>query len=270
MSPISLPIHQTSPISVGNPKTSGRTEPLQMHCQTGDGRLTDYVVKLWANPQVFLGKHSLAREIYGSILASALNIDTPDIATVYIEPDFYQSQSSSHFADLLRQSTGANFGSKFIPGAIIFSPPVSPSKHSAAVKIFCFDMLICNPDRRVGKPNVFQTPDGFMVFDHEQAFPFSRPTMMPGGFPPIWEYILEGWHKNHIFYASIKNRECLLEIEEFVTSMGYLSEDLFDRIEAQIPKDWRTGNDLKNIRLYLAETMENSHRFKRSLQEILA
>jgi hypothetical protein len=269
MSPVSLPIVQTTPISVGEPKISGRTEPLHMHCQADNG-LADYIVKLWANPQVFMGKHSLAREIYGSILASILGIDTPDISIVYIEQEFYQSQAPSNFVELLRQSIGANFGSKFIRGATIFSPPVTPSRHSAAVKVFCFDMLICNPDRRIGKPNVFQTSDGFMVFDHEQAFPFSRPGTIVGGFPPPWQYIKEGWHKNHIFYSSISNRECLFEIEEFVTSMEYLSEELFDTIEEQIPEDWRTGDDLQNIRLCLADTRDNVHLFKRSLQEILA
>jgi hypothetical protein len=131
-------------------------------------------------------------------------------------------------------------------------------------------MLICNPDRRVGKPNVFETPNGFMVFDHEQAFPFSRPQMMLGGYPPCWDYVREDWHRNHIFFSYIRNRDCSLEIEDFVTCVGFMSNELLDTIEEQIPEDWHTSNDIQTLRNYLANTRDNVHLFRRSLQEILA
>jgi hypothetical protein len=131
-------------------------------------------------------------------------------------------------------------------------------------------MLICNPDRRIDKPNVFQTKDGFMVFDHEQAFPFSHPQMFGGNFPPCWEFIKEGWYKNHIFFQSIRNSDSSLEIEEFVTTLGLISDQILDTIEEQIPKDWSTGTIVRNIRNYLENTRDNSNLFKRSLQELLA
>ncbi len=268
MFPIHLPIPIATPISVGDPKLGGRTQPLQMHCEICD-EPADYIVKLWANPQVFLAKHSLAREVYGSLLARCIGLDTPDIAFIEIDSDFYISQPN-HRADILHESIGYNFGSKFIPGATIFSPPVQSSMHSNAVKVFCFDMLICNPDRRKEKPNVFQMPNGFMVFDHEQAFPFSRPRMILGGFPDSWQYIKEPWHRDHVFYSDIRNHDCSVEIEEFVTDVGYLSNDLLGTIEEQIPEDWNTGDDIQNITNYLANTRDNVDRFKRSLQEILA
>ena len=268
MTPLPEFIPIVSPISVGEQKTSGRTRPFQMRCETTVG-YADYIVKLWANPEVHLAKHSLARELYGSLLARVFDLDTPDVALVDIEPDFFHSIPSSPNAELFRQSVGYNFGSKFIPGATIFSPPVAPARHSLAVKIFCFDMLIGNPDRRMAKPNVFQSADGFIIFDHEQAFPFSRPQMLLGGYPPGWEFIREDWHKDHIFHKSIKNRDYALEIEEFMTFVGCLSNEVFDTIEEQIPEAWRSSGDLQNIRLYLANTRDNLNKFKRSLQEIL-
>lgn len=265
-----LPIPIAVPIYVGEPKTSGRTNPLQMRCEVlGKGEFVDVVVKLWANPEMHLGKHCLAREVYGSILARLLGLMTPDIFFIDIEPDFYESQPPDK-SEVLRQSLGLNFGSKFIPGAQIFSPPVQSSKHSEAVRIFCFDMLIGNPDRRVNKPNVFQMANGYIVFDHEQAFPFSRPQMLLGGYPPSWFFIKESWHNNHIFFSDIRNRDCSSEIEDFITSVGFLSDFFLDTIEEQIPGEWCTDDELLNIRHYLIATRENSELFKRSLQEILA
>lgn len=267
---LSLPsqIPYVTAVTVMGSNSSGRTEPLEMICECQDDQV-DYIVKLWANPQMFLEKHCLAREVYGSLLARAFGLDTPEISIVEIEPDFYISQPPQR-AELLRRSIGYNFGSKYVRGAKIFNPPVPASRHSEAVKIFCFDMLICNSDRRVGKPNLFDTPNGFMVFDHEQAFPFSRPQMILGGYPPCWEYIKDGWFRNHIFFSYIRNRQCSLEIEEFVTYMGFMSDELLDTIEEQIPEDWHTGNDIQTLRNYLANTRDNAHLFRRSLQEILA
>jgi hypothetical protein len=267
MFPLPVPIPYVTPITVGEPKTSGRTQPFQMRCEN-NGEQADYIVKLWANPEVYLGKHNLAREVYGSLLARSFGLDTPDISIVEIEPDFYTSQPQDK-APLIRKSIGYNFGSKLVRGATIFSPPLPASRHSDAVKVFCFDMLICNPDRRIDKPNVFHTSNGFMVFDHEQAFPFSRPQMMLGGYPSCWEYIKEKWHKNHIFFPYIRNHDCLLEIEEFVENLVLLSGEILDTIEGNIPEDWYTGSDIRNIRLYLANTRDNANLFKRSLQEIL-
>jgi len=59
-----------------------------------------------------------------------------------------------------------------------------------------------------------------MVFDHEQAFLFSRPGTMVGGLPQSWQYITEPWHKNHIFYSSIKHRDCSLELRGLFQKLG--------------------------------------------------
>ena len=266
--PDNIPV--VNPIAIGQAKTSGRTKPVELRCVHPNGQYQNYIVKLWANPEVHLQQHSLARELYASLLATILDIPTPAPSLVEISFQFSQALPPLAEYENLRQSIGLNFGSLYLQGLPIFSPPVILSKHSQAVKIFCFDMFTGNPDRRMEKPNVFDAPDGFVIFDHEQAFPFSRPQMILGGYPPACEYILEKWHKDHIFYKSIKNRGCALEIEEFVTSVGCLSDEIFDTIESLMPAEWHTGKDLQNIRHYLADALDNIGRFKRSLQEILA
>ena len=74
-------------VSVGKPMTSGRNQPLQMLCQTENG-ISDYIVKLWNTPELGLGVHNLAREIYGTLLANFFGLNTPDVAFVNIDEDF--------------------------------------------------------------------------------------------------------------------------------------------------------------------------------------
>jgi hypothetical protein len=255
------------PISVGKSKITGRTQPFEMRCETNNGP-ADYIVKLWGSDELGLGRHCLVREIYGSLLADYFGLKTPEIALVNIEPDFPISQPNPLIQYRLNQSLGLNFGSKYLSGVPIFSNPVPNNMKSDATKVFCFDMLIGNVDRCIRKPNVFHTSDGFVLFDHEQAFPFSKPATMIGGCPNSWDFIREEWHQNHVFYSSLKGGDCALEIEEFVVILDNLSDNIFDKIEEQIPEEWQEP-DLHVLRDYLSQARDNSQFFRRSLQEIL-
>jgi len=256
------------PIFVGKSKDTGRTQPLEMRCETNNGP-ADYIVKLWGSVEVGLDCHSLVREIYGSLLANFFGLQTPEIAIVNIEPDFPTSQPNPQIKSRLNQSLGMNFGSKLLTGVAIFNNPVPSNRKSDAAKVFCFDMLIVNVDRCTRKPNIFHTADGFILFDHEQAFPFSRPATIVGGCPNPWDFIREGWHRNHIFYSSLKGDDCSLAIEEFVMILDALNGDIFAKIEELIPEEWCTP-DLQVLSDYLLKARDNAKLFKRSLQEILA
>ncbi len=259
--PPSIPV--VSPITAYKISPSGRNQPIQMRCENGKGA-DDYFVKLWNN--IDLKEHSLAREIYGSILANYFNLSTPDIALVDISQDFHLYESDPQIKQFLQNSPGLNFGSKSVNGAFIFSPPAPPSTISLAARIFCFDMLICNADRS-SRINMFKSANGFMLYDHELAFPFSRPGMYIGGFPRGWEYIREPWSKEHILYTSLKGRALEAEIDEFLSDLASLKNSILVTIEKSIPTQWQT--DLKNISNYLADTRDNPKYFKRNLQELL-
>jgi len=155
-----------TPVSVGKAKSSGRTRPLEMQCQSEAG-IQAYIVKLWNTNELGLGVHSLAREIYGSLLANYFDLLTPKIALVNIETDFFMSQTDPEIHERLRISPGLSFGSLYIHKAPIFNQPLPSNKISEATKIYCFDMLIGNVDRNDSKPNMLQNSEGFILIDHE-------------------------------------------------------------------------------------------------------
>lgn len=260
-----IPIVQA--VSVGSPMTSGRNQPLKMFCQTENG-ISDYVVKLWNTPELGLGVHCLAREVYGALLANFFGLNTPDVGLVNIETDFSLGIPDPIIHDRINQSPGLNFGSKYLSDVIIFNPPVTPANIHEAAMVFCFDMLIWNVDRNLRKPNMFDTSRGFVLFDHEQAFPYSKPQMMIGGFPAPWDFVREDWCKNHVLYSSLKGQDCGLGIEDFIKILDTLSDGIFATIEEKIPAEWNTP-DLAEISSYLANARNHSDLFKRSLQEIL-
>lgn len=259
--PASIPV--VSPVTAYKISASGRNQPIQMRCENGKST-DDYFVKLWNNLE--LKEHSLAREIYGSLLADYFKLATPDIALVDIPQDFHLCESNLQIKQFLQNSPGLNFGSKNVNGAIIFSPPAPPSLISLAARVFCFDMLICNADRS-SRVNMFNNANGLMLFDHELAFPFSRPRMFIGGFPRSGAYIRESWSKEHILYSSLKCRDLTNEIDEFMSDLASLNNSILVTIEKSIPQQWQA--DLKNISEYLADIRDNPKNFKRNLQELL-
>lgn len=116
---LSVPIVQA--VAIGNLKQSGRSKPLDIFCETDEG-LTTYTVKLYGNLE--LGFHQLAREIYGSLLATYFSIATPDISKVNIPENFLADQPNGEIKSMIHRSPGLNFGSKTITGAIIYQPSI--------------------------------------------------------------------------------------------------------------------------------------------------
>jgi len=49
-------------------------------------------------------------------------------------------------------------------------------------EIFAFDLMVQNPDRRKGKPNLLRKGDELAIFDHEMAFSFLY-ALVPNEYP---------------------------------------------------------------------------------------
>jgi hypothetical protein len=228
--------------------------------------LISYVVKLYGN--LDLGYHQLVREIYGNLLAHFFGIVTPDISLVNIPLEFHTVQFNPELKTMFQRSPGLNFGSKTLTGVPIFQPSVQSDLISEAMSIFCFDMLIRNSDRRVANPNLFHTSSSLIVFDHEQAFPYSHPQMLLGGLPAPWD-LNEPWIKQHVLYSDLKKYGMPGDIDTFISELDMLSDDFLATIEEQIPVAWR-AEELSNISAYIISARNNAAKFKRSLQEVLA
>jgi len=255
------------PISVGDVKKYGATRPVEMFCHTQIGENVVYIVKLWSD--VELGCHGLARELYGALLADYFGISTPGVALVEIGPDLAAGQPDLVMQQRISGSLGLNFGSRFIRNSLSFICPLTAAQLPSAAMVFCYDMLLWNMDRRTEKNNLFLGNDGFILYDHEKAFPYSHPIMLLNGVPQPWKFVDEAWPQNHVFYSSLKGEDCALQIEEFITNLDGLSDDILAVIEDRMPQEW-SNPDLLNIKEHLVNARGNTSLFKRSLQEVLA
>jgi hypothetical protein len=251
--------------------TSGRTIPLVMKCISPiDDEIHFFVVKFYSDME--LGVRGLARELFASLLSQALGITTPEAAIINVFDELYYGIPDLKIRKKLKDSPGLNYGCKYLTGVFQFSYLPSAAI-SAAVDVFAFDMLIHNYDRRVGKPNMFQTNEDLIIFDHEMAFPYASPNMIIGGVKSLKLERNANFIVNHVLYKPLRTiisgKKYEIMFEPFVDKIAMLSDEILDRIGEEIPDEWHS-DEIANIKEYIRGVRDNSDSFLRNLQEVLA
>lgn len=154
----------------------------------------EYVVKFRGAGQ---GPKALVAEAIATGLAQVLSLPVPQGAIIDMAEGFASGEPNPEIQDLLRASTGKNFGLAFLPGAMGFDAAADADRVDAtlAASIVWFDALISNVDRTVRNPNLLVWEEKLWMIDHGAAFYFqhSAPDLVSRAgdrFPMIAEHIL--------------------------------------------------------------------------------
>ena len=259
----------------------GETNPLKLECAPIDDlmNLETYVVKFYT--EVALNGFGIVSELIASHLAKHFGISTPDFALIEISDAFAKSamgnmHTSSHILTRINQNKHSmNFGSKFIGGntqtPLAMQNPTYTGL-SKAENIFAFDALIYNADRTNETPNMFETKDSLIVFDHEKAFHFLFHNPMLIG-PE--EFGFPGQNggtflSSHIFRNLLHGRG--LAFDNFVDMLQNLNDTIIDAIMGQIPYDLAKvhKSQIEAMRNYLMMARNNYREFRFALMRVLA
>lgn len=263
-------VPRVAALTVEEAKTSGRTLPVVMLCAPIAGAADRYVVKL--SGSVELGARSLARELFAALLASLLGLRVPDPAVVELSECVARACVDADMRGRLQRSVGPNYGSKLLSPAYIYHA-LPDDQTEAAADVFAFDVLLQNLDRRKGKPNLFQNPEGLVVFDHEMGFPYADPTMMIGGASAPWDLGRgDTLFTNHILFQPLRRRANAVRFNQFIERLTQLTDDLLAEIVSQIPTEWTSAErpEMRNICAFVGRVRDNAARFERCLLEVLA
>jgi hypothetical protein len=138
-------------------------------CDTDAG--PEYVVKFRGAGQ---GPKVLVAEVIAARLAMAAGLPVPEIAEIELGEGFGKGEPNPEIQDLLRGSTGLNFGMAYLPGAIGFdaAADLGTVDSALAASIVWFDALISNVDRTVRNPNLLLWQDGLWMIDHGASLYF--------------------------------------------------------------------------------------------------
>ena len=250
------------------PLRHGRTCPCLMLCENNDGELIETVVKLFSGKEST--RQGLACEMIASLLARDLDLTTPEPFVVKIESNFHEGIPDIELAERFRNSAGANFGSRYLGAGYITWPQersIPSFLIQDATDIFCFDMIIQNPDRRKDKPNLLRKGEELVIFDHEMAFSFLY-SFAPDEYP--WDGKGMGYAKDHVFYAGLKGHHA--PMERMQGALEAIDDHRVGTYGDAIPGEWRIedGNAANRIQEYLKQARNNSGRLFQKIKEVLA
>ena len=191
----------------------------------------EFVVKSIGHPEVI--EATLLKELFGNALARAFGIQTPTPALIYLSDAFVrntQPQLPPEADIVLREGYGV--GCEYLPR---LTPIPSDFKLSSdlmpdAARIYTYDMLTANPDRRVNNPNCGYHGEGLLAYDFESAFSFLYALLNP----PPWQFSALTFP--HVFRAPLARVDA--DWQPFVDCLLNINETNLNEIVSGWPSPW--------------------------------
>lgn len=205
----------------------GHTKPWLVNVITEHG-LKPYVVKFFKY-QTIEEIGAVSKEVFGNILARALDLEVPECALIDFQPDFLASLSTEDRRRVEESDQRLKFGSEYISGAVPMLPklPSNILNRNLLDRIYAFDYLINNIDRRESKPNILLTKRGYYLIDHEGAFVINEDSIKNYMARAIM-YI----YNNHLFFRFLKKSRQKYKKEYFHSFVETLKFASFRELEA--------------------------------------
>jgi hypothetical protein len=242
---------------------AGRTKPLLIECELASGNATTrgrFVTKMMGLPEV--QDFSLCHEFVGGRLARLFGVYAPDPALIHV---------SSEFVDAVRDDVGSGLclnpglavGSQFLPNLQPFpgTPALAEDEVPAAARLFAFDVLTQNADRRVAAPNCARRNGAIVAYDFENAFGFRLAILRPDP----WRVSALPFCRNHLFFDALQKAQpdWAVALAPFFT----VTREAVSNVCSTIPESWQAVGS--EIDTHIAAVLPRWSEFVRELGESL-
>lgn len=182
------------------------------------------------------GPKALIAEALVAGIAVVLDLPVPRPAIVDIEEGFGRSEPDPEIQDILRGSSGPNFGLAYLPGALAFDPAVDARllTPERAADIVWLDAFVTNVDRTARNTNLLVRGQNVWLIDHGAALFFQHRwagwrDRIQSRFPQIEDHVLLG-RAGDLREADDRLRPRLLE-------------DALQRVVNAVPDEWLSPAD---------------------------
>jgi hypothetical protein len=232
---------------------SGRSRVLRLSCyrdsEESDSR-AEFFVKAIGLPEIT--EQHLFNEAVGNLLARELGIITPDVGLIEITEDF---------ADLLRAQAHVVVPPRIAVGArslgSSLSPPVfgrmNAEQLTQAARIYLFDMLVQNPDRRRINENCFVVGGSLAAIDFADCFSPLYPVI---GSSAVAYRVPVGISSQHVFRGRLDQANVAWPV--LFVELNDMLDAVLSSSMSWIPEGWERWMD--RVREHL--TVVQTHRDK--------
>jgi hypothetical protein len=209
-----------------------------------------YVLKFFGAGQ---GPKALVAEVVAGELGRALGLPVPELVLVELDPAIGRAEPDPEIQDLLLASGGTNLGVDFLPGALPFSPAAGPPPDpDLAAAVVWLDALLTNVDRTPQNPNLLWWHRRLWLIDHGAALYWHHAPDGPAADPQA-PFAQIADHVLLPYASSVADTDARLAPR--------VTEDLLERIAADVPAVWLDGEDRGMYVDYLARRLASPRQF---------
>lgn len=239
----------------------GANQPLVIRGVDASGLPGEYVLKYRGAER--MDEAACRRELLAAWIAAEMDIWTPEPVVIYIEEAFIDTVPPALQEALRRKSPGWNFGTRYLAANVSLQPSTElpPVLFQTAARIFAFDLMLQNADRRSEKPNAFLANERIYVYDHELAFGFL--VMLPmfaNPEPWILSQTDVAAAKNHLFYPMLCGNKAV-DWEAALSSFSQLTPPFWQRANDLLPETWKDAQEMARIESHINQIGHHLHTF---------
>jgi len=245
----------------------GRTKPLVLSCARATGPATRngrFVVKAVGLPEIT--ERHLAYEVIGNLIARELAVKTAKPAIVRISQDAADALNVSLADHGIELKAGLGAGAEYLTGLVgampLAKPP--PSQVVQCARLYAFDLLVQNPDRRPDNPNYAEHQGSLVAYDFEMCFSFVQAILQQG---EPWEVSTHGIAQGHVLHSKVRGQQ--IDWSAFGGRLeNLMSSKRFEKLVASLPSAWRPYAD--PLRSHLEEVVAHREEFELELRRSLS
>ena len=173
----------------------------------------------------------LVAEVIVSELARRLDLRTPQLVALELEPEIARYEADEEVQDLLRASVGLNLGVDFLPGSFGFDPTheVDPD---VAARTLWLDALVANVDRSWRNPNLLVWHGDLWLIDHGASLYFHHG--WSGGITDPARFASQPYDVGDHVLARHVDRVASLDAE----LAAMIDEAVLEDVVARVPDEW--------------------------------
>ena len=178
------------------------------------------------------GLRVLVAEVIASGIARTLDIPTPRLVVLDLDPAIARYEADEEVQDLLTASAGHNLGIDFLPGSFGFDGTVPGDDHGVAARILWLDAFLANVDRTWRNPNLLVWGERLWAIDHGASLYFHH--SWAGGLGDPRRFASQPWDMTgHVFADQV---DALRDLDSgFRAALG---PDALAEIVDDVPEEW--------------------------------
>lgn len=238
--------------------SSGANKPIVIRgVNLGEEQAGEYVLKYRGAER--MNETSCRRELLCAWIADEMDIWIPEPVAVHVDAGFANNVPEEIRTVMTTRALGLNFGNRFIEGKTIIQPDeiLAPELHQSAARIFAFDLLTQNGDRRPEKPNAFVADGNIYVIDHELAFGFlSMLPMFANPNPWVLNETDISAAQRHLFYPTLRHSKDV-NWTAALSTVHNLTPQFWRRAGELLPEAWQNPAEINRIQSHFESIQQH-------------